>query len=167
MLTAGTDGYVRLWSIAELLNKQRRPSTQHEKTEIPELEKPEPELEIHTGSSAIEEIDVSICGQILATVLSQSTLLWDLNDQGTKLLELPKKDGQEMIISKKFKVFIFFNLILTSIGPHSAFHRTGQKWEIHSICVGTQSADKELERNLLPWPLVFHQDDKGMPVDSL
>ena len=105
MLTAGTDGYVRLWSIAELLNRQRKSNRQERTVEIPELEEAEPELEIHTGSGAIEEIDVSVCGQIVATVLPQSTLLWDLNDRGSKLTELPKEDGRAMAISKKFKVF--------------------------------------------------------------
>ena len=110
MLTAGTDGYIRLWSIAELLNRQRRSNRQERTVEIPELEEAEPEVEIHTGNSAIEEIDVSMCGQIIATVLSQSTLLWDLNDRGTKLRELPKEDGREAIISKKFKVFSKFKI---------------------------------------------------------
>jgi len=110
MVTAGTDGYVRCWSItADLLENS---SSKYSSTDIPNiLDNFLPELEIETGKGSIEEIDVSDCGKILATVLGQSTILWSLNknnDDEPRLLTLPTNNGPEEINTKKFKVNLKF-----------------------------------------------------------
>lgn len=106
MITAGTDGYVRLWSVTDLLksvHKQR----EHLDIELPVRHDFTPELEICSGRSAVEDIDISPDGTILATVLSNRAVLWDLANFGKQLNEIPsdtegKTDG---VLSKKFKVF--------------------------------------------------------------
>lgn len=109
MLTAGTDGCIRLWTVGQLLaaeNHQPKPSTTAKTSdELDELQLVDavPELEIPTGKSAVEEMDVSPCGQLLATVLPQSTILWALNT-GEKLFTLPMEGGPGELISNKFKI---------------------------------------------------------------
>lgn len=119
MVTAGTDGYARCWSItSNLLENSRQQDNKCTSTDIPPIfNNVIPEIEIKTGKTPIEEIDVSDCGKILSTVLAQSTVLWRLennDDEEFRLLTLPTDNGPEEINIKKFKVILilyFFNFL--------------------------------------------------------
>ena len=118
MITAGTDGYVRCWSItSDLIENPHHQNNKSNSTDIPKIMNNFlPDIEIETGKSPIEEIDISDCGKILATVLAQSTILWSLNkNEDLRLITLPTDNGPEEINTKKFKVnfnlYIYFSII--------------------------------------------------------
>uniref|UniRef100_A0A914H7Q5 Uncharacterized protein n=1 Tax=Globodera rostochiensis TaxID=31243 RepID=A0A914H7Q5_GLORO len=95
MATAGTDGYVRVWSIANVLKNvmirkkfDRSPFDGNQLEGTPILRDVTPELEICSGSAAVDDID---------------TVLWDLSDFGKRITDLPMSEN-ERALSNKFKV---------------------------------------------------------------
>lgn len=113
MVTAGTDGYVRIWSIGKLLKNIRIGNDREKDEELKEvriMRDVTPEMEICAGSVGVEDIDISSCGTLLATVLPNTTILWDLSCHAKQLLELPPKSEEKSAIealTKKFKVIFF------------------------------------------------------------
>lgn len=123
MVTSGTDGFVRVWSITRLLEgyaKSRRRNVTN--ANIPETFEPvDSDFEIPMAErSIVDDIDVSPCGQILATTLSKQTILWNLDnnidDENRQILVLPVETGAKEPLTSKFKVRIlrFTNLDKTS-----------------------------------------------------
>ncbi|CAK5076475.1 unnamed protein product [Meloidogyne enterolobii] len=157
MVTAGTDGYVRCWSITANLLENR--SSRYSSTDIPNiLDNFLPELEIETGKESIEEIDVSDCGKILATVLGQSTILWSLNrnkDDEPRLLTLPTDNGPEEINTKKFKVRSLRFTSLDRSGKHSIFitiHNQRIRSSKEVSCIALWCFNKEnLNCKIIKW----------------
>ncbi|KAL3090644.1 hypothetical protein niasHT_023489 [Heterodera trifolii] len=109
MATAGTDAFVRVWSIANVLRNVRTKNSfdraLFESGSVPVLRDVTPELEICTKSTSVDDLDVSPSGDVLATVLPDQTVLWDLSAFGKRLAEIPtRENGSEKALSNKFKV---------------------------------------------------------------
>ncbi|KAI1714593.1 SEC like protein [Ditylenchus destructor] len=101
MATGGSDGFVRIWNLSEMITGDLISSNQKLDEDVPPTDiGGEPTFEIQTEGEIVDELDVSKCGSVLSVVLDKKTVFYD-TENGHQLLQLDIPKSSEKIISKK------------------------------------------------------------------
>lgn len=102
MATGGSDGFVRIWNLSEMITGDLISSNQKLDEDVPPTDiGGEPTFEIQTEGEIVDELDVSKCGSVLSVVLDKKTVFYD-TENGHQLLQLdiPQELGKDYKVNK-------------------------------------------------------------------
>lgn len=115
MATGGADGNVRIWNTSKLLKvygaklDEEILDFSENKSEPKYLDKVEPELKIKVTAEEVDDLDVSLSGEVLATISGNNTVLWNIKN-GEKFMELP--EIPKIATAKVILKYIFFKIFI-------------------------------------------------------